>query len=152
VDISHEKVDRPFGYKVPEALQGILKPGMRVQIPFGSGNTLRTGYCVELTDETDYPPDRMKSLVGLAAAGDDPQEKMIALAAWIRQQYGSTMIQALKTVLPARGKVAAKEKKEIRLLLDIPATKALLAECERKHQKAKVRLLAELSETPVLQR
>lgn len=152
VDISHEKVDRPFGYKVPDALQQVLRPGMRVQIPFGSGNTLRTGYCIELTDETDYPPERMKFIKGLEVSGTDPQEKMIALAAWIKEQYGSTMIQALKTVLPARGKVASKEKKEIRLVVDKQTAGELLAECERKHQKAKVRLLTELIESPVLPR
>ena len=43
VDISHEKVDRPFGYRIPEALADQVRPGVRVNIPFGAGNTLRTG-------------------------------------------------------------------------------------------------------------
>ena len=30
VDISHEKVDRPFQYKIPERLMGKLSPGMCV--------------------------------------------------------------------------------------------------------------------------
>ena len=52
VDISHEKVDRPFTYRIPEALADRLRPGMRVRIPFGAGDTLRTGYVTELTQET----------------------------------------------------------------------------------------------------
>lgn len=158
VDISHEKVDRPFGYRVPDALQDVLQPGMRVQIPFGTGNTLRTGYVTELTDESDYPPEKMKYIHSLTVTGgtqdgvQDPREKMIALAAWMKQQYGSTMIQALKTVLPARTKAAAKEKKEIRLLVDKEQAQVLLSEYERKHQKAKARLLTELIQSPVLPR
>ena len=35
----------------------------------------------------------------------------------MKQQYGSTMIQALKTVLPARATVGEKERKSIELLL-----------------------------------
>ena len=37
VDISHEKVDRPFGYRIPEALLTQVRPGVRVNIPFGAG-------------------------------------------------------------------------------------------------------------------
>ena len=37
VDISLEKLDRTFQYRVPEELQGILKEGMQVRIPFGNG-------------------------------------------------------------------------------------------------------------------
>ena len=40
VDISHEKVDRPFQYKIPERLMGKLSPGMCVEIPFGNGRAM----------------------------------------------------------------------------------------------------------------
>ena len=35
VDISHEKVDRVFQYRIPERLKNSLKVGMQVEIPFG---------------------------------------------------------------------------------------------------------------------
>ena len=31
VDISHEKVDRPFGYRIPERLADSVTPGVRVK-------------------------------------------------------------------------------------------------------------------------
>ena len=62
VDISHENVDRPFAYRIPERLRGIPEPGMQVTIPFGRGNTLRTGYIIEVTDEADFDESRMKEL------------------------------------------------------------------------------------------
>ena len=62
VDISHEKVDRPFGYRIPEALADQVRPGVRVNIPFGAGNTLRTGYVIEVTDRTDFPVRSVTSI------------------------------------------------------------------------------------------
>jgi len=37
VDISLEKLDRTFQYRVPEELQDVLKEGMQVRVPFGNG-------------------------------------------------------------------------------------------------------------------
>ena len=150
MDISHEKVDRPFTYRIPEEIARRLRPGMRVQIPFGAGNTLRTGYVTELVRETSYPADRLKQIAAILPGEEEPEQKMIALAAWMKEHYGSTMIQALKTVLPARRKVARKEKKEVCLALDSKEAAAALQECERKHQAAKARLMRELIKEPVL--
>ena len=60
VDISHEKVDRPFQYKIPQALRNIICPGMRVHVPFGRGNQDKVGYVVDITNETEYPADKIK--------------------------------------------------------------------------------------------
>ena len=46
------------------------------------------------------------------------EAKLTALAAWMKANYGGTMIQALKTVLPIRHKENARVKKRLRLLLD----------------------------------
>ena len=62
VDISHEKVDRPFQYKVPRQLRGKLKPGMQVQIPFGKGNKQIRGFVLELTDHSEYPDELCKEI------------------------------------------------------------------------------------------
>ena len=35
VDISHEKLDRVFQYRVPKELQNRLQAGMQVEVPFG---------------------------------------------------------------------------------------------------------------------
>ena len=39
IDISHEKLDRDFQYRVPEELAQAIKPGVVVTVPFGEGNT-----------------------------------------------------------------------------------------------------------------
>ena len=43
------------------------------------------------------------------------ESRLIALAGWMKEHYGSTMIQALKTVLPIQKKVKAQEKRWITL-------------------------------------
>ena len=100
VDISHEKVDRSFQYKVPEELQHKLQVGMVVTIPFGNGNHERKGYVIGLSDTPAFDTSRMKELTGICSSEETTEERLIALAAWMKNQYGSTMVQALKTVLP----------------------------------------------------
>lgn len=117
VDISHEKLDKIFQYRVPDVLRMQIHPGTAVTVPFGNGNRRIQGYVVKLTDRTDYPPEKIKEIQGVCAGQTGVEGKLIALAAWMRDYYGSTMIQALKAVLPVKQKVAQKEQKQIRLLL-----------------------------------
>lgn len=146
VDISHEKLDRPFQYRVPARLTDVLEVGMCVRVPFGSGNKLITGYVIGLGEECKFDPARIKEIVDVVSGGVSVEDKMIAMAGWIRKNYGSTMIQALKTVLPAKQSVKKLEHKRIERLITKEEMISLLGECERKHQKAKVRLLQALLE------
>ena len=144
IDISHEKVDRPFQYRIPEALQGKLAVGMCVRIPFGSGNQMRTGYVVEITDRNEFPEDRIKEIAGIVTDQLPAEADAIRLAVWMRQTYGSTMIAALKTVLPVKRQVKKIEKRMICRKMNTEEINALLGECLRKHQTAKARVLQEL--------
>ena len=146
VDISHEKLDRPFQYRVPERLREVLEVGMCVNVPFGNGNKLIKGYVVGLTDICKFDPARTKDISGIVQRDVGVEDKMIELAAWIKKNYGSTMIQALKTVLPVRKSVKKLETKLIQRLMTREELISLLGECERKKQTAKARLLNALIE------
>lgn len=150
VDISHEKVDRPFQYKIPESLRGRLETGMCVRIPFGSGDRLRRGYVMEITDRAEFPDERQKEIAGIEEEAMSAEADAVRLAAWMKINYGSTMIAALKTVLPVKHIMKPKEKKKITRLSTAEETVSLLGQCMRKHQTAKVRVLEELSREPVL--
>ena len=141
VDISHEKLDKIFQYRVPDVLRMQIHPGTAVTVPFGNGNRRIQGYVVKLTDRTDYPPEKIKEIQGVCAGQTGVEGKLIALAAWMRDYYGSTMIQALKAVLPVKQKVAQKEQKQIRLLLPEKEAREMLQVLEKKNQKARARLL-----------
>lgn len=150
VDISHEKVDRPFQYKIPDALADIIEPGMCVAVPFGAGNRMRKGYVLAVTDTVEYPSEKLKEMTGIAEDGVSVEGDAIRLAAWMKRTYGSTMIAALKTVLPAKQAFSPKERKKLIRNMGEEEITSLLGEALRKHQSAKARVLAELQKEPVL--
>lgn len=144
IDISHEKVDRPFQYLVPEHMQETLEVGTCVMAPFGRGNTLRRGYVTDITDKCAFAPEKIKQLHSVVNDGVGVEDRQIRLAQWIRRSYGGTMIQALKTVLPAKRTVKKVEHKKVQLAVTREEGISLLGACQRKKQNARVRLLEEL--------
>lgn len=150
IDISHEKVDRTFDYRIPPQLEDRISVGVLVRIPFGKGNSLRKGYVVGITDHADYDADKIKEIAGIVEGSVSAESQLIMLAWWLKEQYGSTMNQALKTVLPVKQKVKPKEKKVLRLLIPEEQLEAVTAEAEKKSYKARVRLFKALKENPVI--
>nr|WP_308669605.1 primosomal protein N' [uncultured Agathobacter sp.] len=142
VDISHEKLDKTFQYSIPDELLCDIRPGVCVDIPFGSRTI--TGYVIEVTDEPEYDPTKTKPLIGIKANSVAVEAKLIALAAWIRRNYGSTMNQALKTVIPVKRQAKEQVSRSIALKIDKVRARAQLALCEAKNQKAKARLFRAL--------
>lgn len=144
VDISHEKLDKTFQYAVPERLASEITEGTRVEVPFG--NRRITGYVVGLTDAARYDIKKIKPVCAIVKEAAVIESQLIALAAWIRKNYGGTMNQALKTVLPVKRMQKRREKKQVRLLVGANEALSLHAECERRHYTAQAKLLAELME------
>lgn len=144
INISHEALDRVFGYKVPFSLVSKIRVGQRVVVPFGRGNKEQTGYVVGLSNAIDYDKSKVKEILRIEEDGVSIESRMFSLAYWIRENYGSTMIQALKTVLLVQDKAERKAKKYIELKIDPVHGLALLDEYFGKHYVAKARLLAEL--------
>ena len=146
IDISHEKLDKMFQYRIPEHLRQELAVGMQVEIPFGAGDRKTTGYVVELTDTPEYDTARIKELAGVVEGSIPIESQLIALAGWMRKNYGGTMNQALKTVLPVKQRT--KEKKQRFVVLDLNQEQAAeqLALFEKKNHKARARLLGALME------
>ncbi len=152
IDISHEKVDKTFQYKIPESLRGTLHPGMEVLVPFGKGNTKRKAYIMSLSNRPEFDTDKMKYVLDIAPKGIAVEDRMVELAAWIRENYGGTMFQALKTVLPVKQKIREKSTQNIILKIEKEKAQELLEEWERKHYRAKVRLLTALLENECLEK
>lgn len=150
VDISHEKLDKTFQYLIPDELQGSLQPGALVYVPFGNGNRMIKGYVLEVTDHAEFPESRMKHLQEVITDDTLVESKLIQLAWWIKQNYGATMITALKTVLPIKKQMKPKEKKYLFLALEEAEAVKQLEYYEKKHQTARARLLVELISEKVL--
>lgn len=144
VDISQEKLDRSFQYEIPQGLTEQVEMGKKVRIPFGNGGRELTGYVVGLSSEPKIEPERIKPILSVEEQGMEIESRLIALAAWIARNYGSTMNQALKTVLPVKKKAAAKEQRELCLKVSEEKAEAFLEECRKKGFKAKERLMEAL--------
>ena len=89
-------IDKPYSYRVPAELR--LLPGMRVSVPFGRGNRIREGMVLALESGDD------ESLKPVSAALDaEPvlSERMLRLAAFVRERYFCTFYDAIRAMLPA---------------------------------------------------
>lgn len=119
---------------------------MQVEIPFGRGNHMRTGYVIGISDEPNYDVDRIKPVHRIIENQIPVEGQLIRLAAWMKETYGSTMYQALKTVMPVKETVRPVEKKTVQLAVDAEEGRLRLLEYQRKHNGAKVRLTEALLE------
>ena len=151
VDIQHEKLDKIFQYRIPASMEERLEPGMQVLVPFGKGNRRITGYVTGISETCDYDLSKVKEIAEIPERGMEIEAKLVALAAWMKENYGGTMIQALKTVLPIRHKENAKVKKRLRLLLDEETGLRQLHYYLEKNQKARARLMAALLDDHLLE-
>lgn len=148
VDITHEKLDRVFQYKVPQSMEEQLTEGMEVVIPFGRGNREIKGYVVGFSEDTDYDINKIKEILRISENAVRIESKLIALAVWMKSYYGGTLIQALKTTLPIKKKEKIQERKKICLLLSKQEAEEKLEFYLQKNQKARARFLAALIDQP----
>lgn len=149
IDISHGRLDRPFTYRIPEALQNDLCLGSLVVVPFGKGDTKRKGYVIGFSNTCEYPDGKLKEIETIASGGTDVTgDNAVRLALWMKQRYGSTMAVALRTVLTSRKQAKPCEHRSIHLLLSKDDAEKKRHEFAMKHQVARERLLRELMEAP----
>ncbi len=146
IDISHEKLDKPFTYLVPEHLSRIIKVGDQVQIPFGNGNKMRKGFVMELPKEVNLVPGVNYKYVDSIIPQTGMTTQFIQLAEWMRSQYGGTMNQALRTVLPIKKPGKEKKVRIVVMKLAEEEAKKQIQIFEKKNAVAKARLMKALLE------
>ena len=148
IDITHEKLDKVFQYRIPSSLEGMLEIGTEVVVPFGRGNKETKGYVIGFSEKAEYDTSKIKQILKVAEGSVAIEAKLVALAAWMKDYYGGTMIQALKTVIPIKKQEHVRERRRICLLLNQEDGKKQLEIYLHKNQKARARLLAALLDQP----
>ncbi len=146
IDISLSRLDRTFQYRIPASLAGQVRPGVLVEIPFGSRKNPVRGYVVEVTGEPEFDVEKTRDILGVVTGGIPIEGQLIELAAWMREHFGGTMNQALKTVLPVKQTARKKELRYLYRIPDQPKAEEILAELIQKHQTARARLMSALIE------
>lgn len=144
VDISHEQLDKTFQYRVPDALLSEVDAGVMVNIPFGRGNRIISGYVIELTDKAEFDVSKIKDIDSVVPNRTKAVFRMIKLAEWLKRNYGGTMNQALKTVIPVKEKIKQKEKKTIVLAVSKQEAEEAAESALKKNAPARARLLQAL--------
>lgn len=153
VDISHEKLDRPFQYIIPESLEDKILIGSAVKIPFGKGNRIIPGYVIGITEIPSWEVDKMKEILSVEEKKITLESELIQIAWFIRETCGATMNQALKTVIPVKSKTKEIEKSEISLAQDYQTPEKwqeLLEHYQKKHAAVRIRLVEALMKQTVL--
>lgn len=93
-------LDTVYHYLIPEPLREIIKPGQRVRVPLGAGDTPTLGYCVEVG--TSAPTSRrLKSVLEILDREPLIGAEMLSLTRWIGERYLASWGQVLETVIPA---------------------------------------------------
>ena len=90
IDITHEKLDKVFQYRVPEELEGDLRTGAGVIVPFGRGNRETKGYIVGFSETCDYDAEKIKNILRTDTSSVMIEARLVALAAWMKENYGGT--------------------------------------------------------------
>ncbi len=150
VDITAKALDRPFQYSVPEELEPEIEEGVIVEAPFGNGNRTITGYVLSLSDQPKLDPSRIKPLTAVVTQLSAEEKRLTSLAVWIRDRYGSTLASALRTVLPARKKTAAKQKRVVCLAVSKESGRREMEVMRIRRQTARLRLMEALVEEETL--
>ncbi|MDD6282894.1 MAG: primosomal protein N' [Oribacterium sp.] len=100
IDITNEALDRPYTYHIPEGMH--VSAGDRVSIPFGNSRIPKNGYVISLSEQSAYDEDKIKDILGVVSNAISVKEQLIQLAVWMSREYGTTLNQCLKTVLPVK--------------------------------------------------
>ena len=152
VDVTQASMDRSYQYRIPPELENKVRIGCVVRIPFGNGKRSAEGYVLNIGTEPRIARDRIKPILEVPDNRVTIESKLIELALWMKTTYGSSLNNALKTVLPVREKEKHAVREEVSLVWPEKKTRLLLEQYTRRHYAAKVRLLTALLKTNELEK
>lgn len=91
-------VDKLFDYTAPDELYQKLNIGSMVYIPFGKGDYVIEGFVVGFPQESTI--QNLKEIVGISDESPLFDEELLDVAKFMKDKYFSTLISAIKTILP----------------------------------------------------
>ncbi|WHY58176.1 primosomal protein N' [Peribacillus simplex] len=112
VDVPAKQTDREFDYRIPEKWNQVIKPGMRVIVPFGP--RMVQGFVTGLKVKSEFAKLRnIKEPMDLEPVLND---ELLQLGDWLTKEAMCFKISALQAMLPAAMK--AKYEKVIKVVED----------------------------------
>jgi primosomal protein N' (replication factor Y) len=113
VDVPASLTDKTFDYLIPDKWVDIIKPGMRVIVPFGPRKI--QGFVISLKRQSDF--QKLKEIVEPMDLVPELNQELLNLGHWLTENTLSFKILAFQAMLPAALK--AKYEKKVKLALGI---------------------------------
>ena len=83
INITHEKLDKVFQYRIPDSLKEELEVGAEVIVPFGKNSREIHGYVVGFSEKAGYAEDKIKEIFSVAADSMAIEARLVKLAEWM---------------------------------------------------------------------
>lgn len=119
VDVPASQINQTFDYRIPEKLQPVVKPGIRVVIPFGPRKI--TGFVIERIEESEF--GKLKEIIDVLDLTPVLTQELLYLGKWLADELLSLYIATYHAMLPQVLK--AKYEKEIVRVTEYPLPAAL---------------------------
>ncbi|MGN0163921.1 MAG: hypothetical protein ACI4EA_10160, partial [Candidatus Ornithomonoglobus sp.] len=93
-------VDRVFDYRIPQELEGDVRPGSRVLVQFTKGNIEMEGFVLHVSESTDVKRG-IKSIIRLSTEEPAFRENMVPLIEFMHERYLATYLEIIHTMIPS---------------------------------------------------
>jgi primosomal protein N' (replication factor Y) (superfamily II helicase) len=97
VDVPAKQTDREYDYKIPEKWIDVIRPGMRVIVPFGP--RMVQGFVIGLKQHSEF--EKLRSIKEPMDLEPVLNEELLELADWLKEETMCFKISALQAMLPA---------------------------------------------------
>ncbi|MDQ0299080.1 primosomal protein N' (replication factor Y) [Salibacterium salarium] len=112
VDVAAAQTNKAFDYLIPEELEGLIQPGMRVTVPFGPRKI--QGFVWQITEHTELA--RVKPITEMLDPYPVLTEELLKLGEWLALETVCFLITAYQSMIPSA--IRAKPKKLLQLKMD----------------------------------
>lgn len=109
VDVPAKQTDKTFDYKIPDKFKDVIKPGIRVIVPFGPRKI--QGFVTGLKNESSF--SKLREIAEPLDLNPVLNEELLKLGDWLTEHTLSYKISSYQAMLPA----ALKAKYEKKIVL-----------------------------------
>ena len=121
VELTNRNIDKTFTYNVPAFMEGDIKVGIRVEVPFGKQKL--EGFVLSIEEESSFQTD-LKDIISLIDSNVILNDELLSLGCFIKESTLCTLISAYQAMLPkafkAKKNVSINKKFDKFISLNVP--------------------------------